>query len=307
MLGAGRIVVGAGRAASRVSGKRPTDRQRSTDAGLVEQAAGDLVGVLDQAAGREPGRDVLDVAGQQGRPVAGWRPRRSPGAGRSPPGGRRGPAGCTATGRRVRSPCGPARSARPATGPRGPSSSAGSGRSCANRGAARPSSASPMNSSISSVPRSCTGYGTEMAPYDWRPPTAGTGRRTRRPPTARRSAAGRTPSGRPSPGSPATASSGALRDSRRRGGTSGGRVPGTAWPPAGSCGRCRESAPDQEDVGLFAGLQHAALDVDRGQLGDDPVGPRARRRAGRRSQLDQRSPVFGASVSALVSKATGVW
>ncbi|GIF50235.1 hypothetical protein Afe04nite_47740 [Asanoa ferruginea] len=42
----GRIAVGAARAASRLCGKRPHRCRPSTDAGLVEQAAGDLVVVL---------------------------------------------------------------------------------------------------------------------------------------------------------------------------------------------------------------------------------------------------------------------
>jgi hypothetical protein len=35
------------------------------------------------------------------------------------------------------------------------------------------------------------------------------------------------------------------------------------------------AALDQEDVGLLAGLEHTQLGVDRGQLGDEPVGVRA--------------------------------
>jgi hypothetical protein len=35
------------------------------------------------------------------------------------------------------------------------------------------------------------------------------------------------------------------------------------------------AALDEEDVGLLAGLQHTELGVDRGQLGDEPVGVRS--------------------------------
>ena len=69
--------------------------------------------------------------------------------------------------------------------------------------------------------------------------------------------------------------------------------------PAGS----RHAAADQEDVGLLAGLQHAQLGVDRGQLGDQParVGLGAAVPGGGWSQVDQRSPAGSPSTASWAS------